>query len=268
MSAASRLKEVLVRTLHRVPALRVLGKKLLRRRVVVQPFHGGVICLDAVDHSWAWTGTARLEWWDHEVQDRLLALSADCRTMIDVGSNIGTMALAVALRNHAIEVVCVEPNARAAALLQRSIARNKLGDRMKVLEAVAGDADGEVAFDEAGSTTGHVSAHGAARRRSIDFARVVNEASAKGKCLVKVDVEGFETTLLAQLDRIARRSNVALLVEVHAYGFNGAGDPTACVDRLRASGASIVDVLSGEAVVAFERWTEPTRAVQLEARWV
>jgi hypothetical protein len=43
----------LVPRLHSVRLLRALGKKLLRHRVVEQPFHSGVICMDAVEHPWA-----------------------------------------------------------------------------------------------------------------------------------------------------------------------------------------------------------------------
>jgi hypothetical protein len=111
------LADWLVPRVHRAPALRALGKRLLRRWIIRQPFHGGVICLDAVEQSWAWTGGIRLETWDRHVQDRLLALSRECRTMIDVGGNVGAMSLSVALRSPDITIVCVEPNARACALL-------------------------------------------------------------------------------------------------------------------------------------------------------
>jgi len=48
-----RFAEAVVRNLHRFAPIRAIGKRLLRRRTIRQPFHGGVICLDAVDHSWA-----------------------------------------------------------------------------------------------------------------------------------------------------------------------------------------------------------------------
>ena len=143
-----RLADRLVARAHRWPALRALGKRLLRRRTVRQPFHGGVICLDAVEQSWAWTGSIRLESWDRHIQDRLLALSRDCRTMIDIGANLGAMSLSVALRNPDIAIICVEPNRRAAELLRQSIALNRLGDRVTVREAVAGQTDGSVGFEE------------------------------------------------------------------------------------------------------------------------
>src|SRR5207253_387938 len=93
------LRAWLVPRLHRFPLLRALGRRLLRGRAVLQPFHGGVICLDAVEHSWLWTGAIRAETWDDHIQNRLLERSRGCRAMVDVGANIGLMSLAVALRN-------------------------------------------------------------------------------------------------------------------------------------------------------------------------
>lgn len=262
----ARLRGWLVLRLHRLPFVRRAGRLLLRGRVVRQPFHGGVICLDAVEQSWAWTGAIRLETWDRHIQDRLLELSRGCRTMVDVGSNVGAMALSVALRNPAIAIVCVEPNARAAELLRESIAANRLGDRMTVVEAVAGTADGTVSFEEGGSTTGHVVVAGAVARPSVDFARLIDREAERGACLVKLDVEGYEAVVLTALPRLLRRDRVQLVVELHASGFNGIGDPARCGALLTASGAVMTDP-DGRPVTAIDGWTDGLTTRQIEARW-
>src|SRR5262249_60044373 len=105
------LADALARRLHRFASVRAVGKRLFRGRTIRQPFHGGLICLDAVEHSWAWTGAVRLDSWDRPLQDRLLALSRECRSMIDVGGNVGVMTLSVAMRNPTIRIVTVQPNA-------------------------------------------------------------------------------------------------------------------------------------------------------------
>jgi FkbM family methyltransferase len=256
----------LVPWLHRFPAVRALGKRLLSRRVIRQPFHGGVICLDAVEHSWLWTGAIRSETWDYEIQNRLLELSRGCRSMIDVGSNIGLMALSVALRNPDMAVVCVEPSRRAADLLRQSIAANRLGDRVTVLDAVVGVADGVAGFAEDLSTTGHVATSGGLTIPCVDFARLVNQHAADGPCLVKLDVEGYETEVLRALPRISPLSRVRLLVEVHALGFNGFGDPAACSAMLTASGARMTD-RHGAPLEAITPWTSDLDTEQIEVRW-
>jgi FkbM family methyltransferase len=263
---AMRLADWLIPRLHSARALRALGKRLLRNRVITQPFHTGVICMDAVEHSWAWTGVYRLDARDAPIQERLLALSRSCQAMVDVGSNLGTMAISVALRNRDISIVCIEPNRRACELLRRSLTLNRLSDRVTIVEAVAGGADGEIGFEEGGSTTGHVAPSAAVRKPMIDFTRLIDEQALRGRCLVKIDVEGFEAALLKDLRRVNRRANVALLVEVHAQGFNGCGDPRACGELLRDSGAAITD-LDGQPVTSIEPWTDPVKTLQLEAQW-
>src|SRR3954468_2550764 len=261
------LADWLVPRLHGMRALRAVGKKLLRHRVIKQPFHSGVICMDAVQHSWAWTGTYRLDARDAPVQDRLLALSHDCETMLDIGSNLGTMAISVALRNPRIRIVCIEPNARACELLRQSVRLNNLTDRVSVVEAVVGDADGDIGFEEGGSTTGHVAAGAAISKPMIDFAQFGDEHSAHGRCVIKIDIEGFESTLLKEVNRFRYRRNVALLVELHAHGFNRLGDPRFCVELLRDAGA-VVTNLEGLEIAAVDSWTDPVQTLQIQAHWV
>ena len=136
----------------------------------------------------------------------------------------------------------MEPNVRAAALLRQSVRLNRLDDRVAVVEAIVADADGELPFVETGSATGHVARGSAAqtRKRTVGFTRLIADAAARGMCLVKIDVEGFETTLLARLpDRSVRRPRLVLVVELHALGFNSFGDPRRCVAMLRDGGAIV-----------------------------
>jgi hypothetical protein len=77
------------RALHRIAFLRRWAKRIAAGWTITQPFHGGVICLDAVEHSWAWTGTRRLENFEREVQDRLLERLRGRELLSDIGSNIG-----------------------------------------------------------------------------------------------------------------------------------------------------------------------------------
>jgi FkbM family methyltransferase len=262
------IAQSIARRLHRFAPLRAVGKRLMRRRTLRQRFHGGVICLDAVEHSWAWTGAVRLESWDRPLQDRLLALSRDCATMIDVGGNVGTMTLSVALRNPTIRIVTIEPNARAAQLLRQSVRLNGLDSRIDIVEAIASDADGLRAFAEAGSATGHVTAagHGAAMKKAVDFQRLLTDHAARGRSLVKIDVEGFETTLLRCLPDGAARRQLVLVVELHALGFNGLGDPLRCLTMLREAGAAVRGI-DGRDVDDLRNWTDSISTVQIEAWW-
>ena len=81
-----------------------------------------------------------------------------------------------------------------------------------------------------------------------------------------MDVTPEERGLLRRLARAAWRRNMRLLVELHALGFNGMGDPAACTTLLLASGARLSDA-QGRPVTAGESFTDDLRTCQLEARW-
>jgi hypothetical protein len=100
----------------------------------------------------------------------------------------------------------------------------------------------------------------------VDFARLVNEATARGRCLVKLDVEGYEAVILTALPRITSLSRVQLAMEVHAAGFNGVGDPAACSAMLTASGA-VMTKPDGTPIATIEPWTNELDTEQIEARW-
>lgn len=241
MSVVSSASGSIVQRLHRVAVLRQIARRLCRGWTVRQGFHGGVICCDAVEHSWAWTGKVRYESFDRELQDALLLLSKRYEMLLDLGCNVGAMMLSVVLRNPAIRAVGVDPNRRALALLRRSIALNRLAARVQVMEAAVADRDGEMGFDESGSVVGHVTAAGR-KVATVEFPRLVNDFSGLQRCLVKIDVEGFEIVLVEQLSRLQFRQNLCLVVELHPLGFNGVGNPGHCVKALLDAGARVADL--------------------------
>ncbi|WP_017654675.1 FkbM family methyltransferase [Fortiea contorta] len=234
------LLDAIVPILHKFSSLRSLAKKIFRGLIVQQPFHQGVICLDAVEHSWAWSGSRRYESFDCEVQDKLLSLSQNCEVLIDIGSNIGAMSLSVLLRNPNIKAVCIDPNCRAISLLKKSVALNHLANRVSIIEAAVSDKDGVLIFDEGGSVTGHISESGR-KVSAISFAKLLNEYSSK-KCLVKMDIEGFESKLLNFLKDIKNLENLYFVIELHPLNFNEVGNPNDCLNLLLNSGAVIKDV--------------------------
>ena len=233
-----------VQALHRAAVLRYLAKRVCRNWTIAQPFHGGVICLDAVEHSWAWTGEWRYETFDAPLQTRLLALSLTRDLFVDIGCNIGAMTLSVLLRNPRIRALCVDPNARAVALLRKSLRKNGLTQRASVVQAAVARCDGWLPFDQTESVTGHVAETGQLVS-SIGFGSYLNRVCGSRRSLVKIDIEGFEAVVLDQIGDIAGRSVSCFVIELHPAGFNGFGDPARCVRCLLDAGARIED-LQGE----------------------
>ena len=236
----------LTRFLHGFAPLRALAKRALAGTTIEQRFHGGVICLNAVEHAWAWTGRLRYESFDALLQTVLVDRAKDADVFIDIGSNLGAMTLSVVLHAPHVRAVSVDPNGRAVQLLKRSLARNRLTTRVTVIEAAAGSEDGSVIFDDTGSVTGHVSDRGRTVR-SIDIRRLIAAELARGRCVLKMDVEGYETRLLPLLADVEHKDRLTVVVEVHALEFNDVGDPERVLATLRAMSATLT-TLDGQPI--------------------
>jgi FkbM family methyltransferase len=251
----------LIPKLHQISALRAIAKPLCRGWTLRQSFHGGLICLDAAEHSWAWTGKIRYETFDGEQQAALLTLSKDYDTLLDIGCNVGAMTLSVLLRNPNITAVCIDPNPRAIALLKKTLHINRLTHRACVIEAALGDRDGEIPFDGEGSVTGHISRQGK-QVKCISFADFINTYSEPSGCLIKIDVEGFETTLLGQLPGLKYLRNLCFIIELHPLNFNEMGNPNLCLELLLGTGAHLEN-LQGQPVLC----AKEDAITHIIARW-
>jgi FkbM family methyltransferase len=226
-----------------------------------QSFYDGKICLDAVEHSWAWTGDRRYKTFDKDLQDQLLTLSEDYELFIDIGSNIGAMTLSLLLRNPTVKALCIDPNARAVSLLEKSLILNKLTERASIIEAVVSDQDGELMFDDTGSVVGHISDRGK-KVKSIDFLKLIDQHSDK-KCLIKIDIEGFEVNLLELTSKLNNLSNLCFVIELHPMNFNNIGNPNFCLECLLNSGANVKD-LKGQQI---KKITNDKNFIQLIVSW-
>lgn len=240
---------------------RKIGKRLCQRAGLSakQKFYDGVIYFDAIGQSWAFKGTP-YETVDTQLKDELLSLSRECRYYIDIGCNIGQIALSILLRNRDIKAVCVDPNARVLKLLKKSLHANRLEQRVAIKKAVVGNEKGFVCFDSGEfSEMGHVSQNGN-KVECLCLADLINEYSSQ-KCLVKIDVEGFETVLLQKLDQFRHIKNICLAIELHALGYNQ-GNPNECIRLLQQSGATLRR-LDGQPVADMD----PSQVNQVVARW-
>ena len=251
----------LAQALHRLAFLRRWAKRICRGWVIRQSFYGGVICLDAVEHSWAWTGQTSYEKFDRPLQDELLRLSQDHPWMIDIGSNLGAMTLSVALRNPRAMIMAADPNPRAHALLRRSLRRNGLENRVRLVTAAVAPVNTAVSFNFTGSVVGHVTEAGVAVP-TVTIAELLREVPPAESPLIKVDVEGFESRILPDLVEAARARRAILVIELHPEGMNGLADPAGGLETLRRSGAAITD-LEGRPIQALN----PADFTQVVARW-
>jgi FkbM family methyltransferase len=238
------LSHHLVQALHHRPLLRRIAKRVCRGWTVRQRFYQGRICLDAVEHSWAWTGNTRYEQFDRWLQDALARLAAGQSAFLDVGANIGVMTLAVLLRVPEISAVAVEPNPRACELLRRSLVLNGLASRGRVVQSAVTPEGRSVDFDFEGSVTGHVTALGPHHVHGIAPAQLLADLGP-GPVLVKLDVEGFEAELLPEFGALPQRRRITLVFELHPAGFRPGLDPVRVLAALHDSGAAISSLDGG-----------------------
>lgn len=237
---------------------RIIGKRLVSGLSLKQNFYNGVIYFDAVSQSWAFKGNS-YETIDIELRNELLSLSRECHHFIDIGCNIGTLTLFLLLMNSDIHVVSVDPNAKVLALLKKSLRANRFEHRAIIKHAAVSTENGSVHFSSPISEQGHISISGK-KVDSLSFSDLLNKYSSR-KCLVKIDVEGFETTLLKTLGHVKNLHNLCLVVELHSFGYND-GNPQECINLLKNSGASLKRVDGLEISK-----TEQTKITQIIAQW-
>jgi FkbM family methyltransferase len=168
-------------------------------------------------------------------------LRAGQGTLLDVGANIGLIAIAVAERSRA-QCIAFEPEPRNAQLLARNVARHGLQQRIELhaiaLDAQAGRALLAVSDDNwgdhrllpelrASSAAGVIVP--AARLDDVLAGRTLQRP-----CVMKLDTQGAEARVLRGAERVLSQVD-ALVVEYWPAGLLRAGDSAQALFALLAS---------------------------------
>jgi len=251
----------IARFFHRSALLRRIARATARGMTVRQPFHGGVICLDAVDHSWSWLAGRAMEYFDRDLQDRLLDQVRPRGRLIDIGCNVGVMTQSVLLRDSAARAVCVDPNDRAIQLLRRSLQLNRCADRAQPISAAVSAGETKLGYDQGGSFIGRVTTE-APLVNAIALDQLL-ATHATSPVVIKIDVEGYETRLADALTRTALPAGSVALIELHPEGFNNLGAPRRVLDTLKRNTQLGLRLLDGTALSQLD----PGRFQQLEITW-
>ena len=155
-------------------------------------------------------------------------------TMIDIGANIGRMAIPRVILGDVMRVYCAEPDPLNYACLVRNVRDNQLSGLALPDQLAIGAADGTLRLERAKSPGGHrVLGADARTKREVVEVRVLTLDSWVDRVgidldlvrFVKVDVQGAEVDVLRGAATVLARKHIAWQVEVD-------------LERLSASGVS------------------------------
>jgi FkbM family methyltransferase len=188
-----------------------------------------------------------------EVVDLLhdLGMSPEAGTLVDIGANIGVIAIAMLEAGHVRNAIAIEPEPKNYALLLRNVADNELSDRVRCLQCAVSDRTDRVEFELSPSNFGDHRVRGsssdAARARYAEHARevisvpadtldhLITELPGSGETaisLVWMDVQGHELSVLRGGEQTFA-TRVPLVTEFWPYGMRRSG--ASCDEFLRVA---------------------------------
>lgn len=237
----SRAVDRLVRIVD--PLIRPPGSTLLRR------VHGVTYDLDTRDHI----DRATLYFGGYgRTMAAFLARAIGQRPAVvwDVGANVGTVSLPLAVACPHAHIHAFEPSPPVLARLHRNLSLNpSLSSRVQVHEVALSDRTSRTEFhlsqDACNSGVGSIvrRPEGGATTVSVQCARA-DELVAQGRLpppeVIKIDVEGFELEVIRGLSETLRAHPVKLVFEHDPALLRERGHSlTAVSDELRALGYSL-----------------------------
>jgi FkbM family methyltransferase len=142
--------------------------------------------------------------------------------MIDLGANIGAVALDWANRSPALRIHAYEPNPATNTVLRQNIATNGLADRITVFDDAVGRESGAIdLWTNVNSMTatgyGGAPEPGAVpvRVSQVDLNEVIKRANGGPVSLLKIDTEGAEADTLEGASQATLQSIGQVILEYH-----------------------------------------------------
>ncbi len=147
-----------------------------------------------------------------------LKLNPAPRVVVDVGANVGLTAIDFARRFKKARVLAVEPEAKNFALLEKNVRRYR---RIEPVHAALWGANEPVAFSngDAEFDSFRFGRSGADRSdsvRGVTLDRLMDEHGIDRIDLLKIDIEGAECSVFADVSKWIDRVDV-IIVELHDF---------------------------------------------------
>jgi FkbM family methyltransferase len=145
---------------------------------------------------------------------------------VDVGANIGSYSI-LAAGETGVEVIAIEPIPSTFRALRRNVVLNEFSDRIQLLNIGLGKETGVLHFTADLDTVNHVLAEREIVEKvvTVPMRRLDDVLDGRVPVLIKIDVEGFESEVIAGAQRTLSSPVLqAVIMEVNGsgarYGFN------------------------------------------------
>lgn len=176
----------------------------------------------------------------HEYEDMSFVLHVlrPLDLFVDVGANIGSYSI-LAGGGAGANVLAFEPIPSTFSWLQKNIVLNALDERVNVMNLGLADLNGSISFSSDQDTVNHVLSEGE-RANSVEHvkvARLDDVLHGKNPIMIKIDVEGYESQVLAGAEAtLANPALLAVIVELNGSGKRYGKDDGEIHDLLLSKG--------------------------------
>lgn len=161
--------------------------------------------------------------YEPEITQLLLEQLSGIGTFIDIGANIGWFSLHVAHNHPGMNIHAFEPGSFAHSNISKNISRNRFNQKIKLNQLVMSDRCGSEIFStqQLGHPLNHIirSNNGSSLKgEEIDATtldRYITRNEIKSVEFIKCDVEGAEILVLKGAEKLLKRDQPKLLLEVN-----------------------------------------------------
>lgn len=164
-------------------------------------------------------------YWEPEITFAMRTILGDGDVFIDVGANIGYhTVIAANMVGKTGKVICAEPDPEIYGLLEKNIKANRFEERVVRLNAAISDrnADLDYYINDDNRSDGRMFVSNKSTRAPIKVKTVSlskflfnnhPDLIPKIKC-IKIDVQGYEPIILADIIDVLRKNSIYLIVEL------------------------------------------------------
>lgn len=172
--------------------------------------------------------------YEPEVIDTIIKNIDQNSTIIDVGTNIGLITLAILHQYPSTHFHCFEPSAYSYQTFRQTISKNNLGGNIKLIKKGLYSKSGRISFhthgipNALGDGIKDTKRAGISRKVTIEVTTLdnyVKKAKIRNIDLIKIDVEGAELFVLKGTSQTIKKFRPIIIFEAHpqnlkAYGLH------------------------------------------------